>query len=640
MGATMAKTRRFHMQFEPMTIEHLGLRLYSTLPPVLAELVSNAFDAESPKVEVFFPTDPITPTTEVVIRDYGHGMSADELEDEYLPIGRNRRGPDSRTVKSKHGRRTVTGRKGLGKLSSFGIAEEMEIRSIRESDAWTLRLNYEEMKRWALHHPGAPYEPTVVAERTGRTNEPDGVELRLRKLRRTRRIDEDGVRHGLAYRLDMIGGSFQVLINGVPIKPGDRARRGDCDQSWDLAKTPVGNTLETRDVVQGWIGFVPGASQTGRGVDIFAHGKAAELASFFNYSTTHAQFARAHLVGEVHADFLDGDEDLIATARNSVVWEAPAAQALQVWGQGLLRWAFEQWLAERRKAKEEEITREAGFDIWLESRQPSEQKAAKRMLRILAEDENLDPASAKPLLEIVKASVETIAFQDLIDTIEAEKASAVTLLRLFAEWRVIEAREHLRLADGRLSAIDKLDEFIEEGALEVQQLQPLLVGHLWMLNRSWSEVSIQPKYSKMLRENCKEPKGLAEKDRRLDIVGVAGGARHMTVVELKRPEKTLSREDLDQIEKYVDWARENIAGGTAKDSPESIEGLLIVGKVSRQAGVREKVRRLAGDNIRVQTYRDLHAAAVEQYKEVEKRLEQVAPEYTRMRRKAGKRKTG
>ena len=34
------------MSFEPMTIEHLGLRLYSTLPPVLSELVSNSHDAE------------------------------------------------------------------------------------------------------------------------------------------------------------------------------------------------------------------------------------------------------------------------------------------------------------------------------------------------------------------------------------------------------------------------------------------------------------------------------------------------------------------------------------------------------------------------------------------------------------------
>ncbi|MBU6483098.1 MAG: ATP-binding protein, partial [Nitrospirae bacterium] len=342
----MTSRHTFHMAFEPMTIEHLGLRLYSTLPPVLSELVSNAYDAESPVVEVSFPTDKVTTETEVIVRDYGHGMDADELEREYLPIGRNRRGEDSSNSQSKNGKRTVTGRKGLGKLSSFGVAEEMEIRAIKSGNAWTLRLNYDEMKKWAKSNPGKPYEPVVVKERTGKTSECEGVEIRLRKLRRTKSIDEAIVRRGLARRLNVIGPGFKVVINGAEISPGERTRREECskDQSWDLADTPAGAMLEAGDVIHGWVGFVPGASQTGRGVDIFANGKAAELGSFFNYSSTSVQFARSHLVGEVHANFLDEGEDLISTARNSVVWESAKSQALQSWGQSLLRWAFDQWL--------------------------------------------------------------------------------------------------------------------------------------------------------------------------------------------------------------------------------------------------------------------------------------------------------
>lgn len=632
----MVAARKFHMKFEATTIEHLGLRLYSTLPPVLAELVSNAYDAESPKVEVVFPTGPITPDSEVIVRDFGHGMTADELEDEYLPIGRNRRGPDSADANSKNGLRRVTGRKGLGKLSSFGIAEEMEFRSVRKGEAWTLRLNYEEMKEWAKSNPGQPYEPYVVKERTGSTSDLDGVEVTLRRMRRTKNIDVGIVRRGIAQRLHIIGPKFKVLVNGKAIGPGDRTRREDClkQQSWDLDETPIGDALADGNKVSGWVGFVAKSSQTGRGLDIFANGKAAELGSFFNFPSTHAQLARAYVIGEVHADFLDEGEDLVATARNSVVWESGPAQDLQTWGQELLKWAFGEWLKRRHQTKEEEITREAGFDKWLETRQPSEQKAAKRMLQLLVTDEELEPESARPLLEIIKASVESVAFQELVDTIEAEKANASTLLRLFDEWRVIEAREHLRLADGRLSAIDALEKFINEGALEVQELQPLLVDNLWLLDSQWTQVDVQPTYTKMLRENCKEPKKLADKDRRLDIVGVTEGTRHLTVVELKRPEKTLSRDDLEQIEKYVDWARTNIVGGTGKDSPASADGLLIVGKLSKDATIRKKVDRLRTDGIRVETYRDLHNAAREQYKEIERRLEAVAPEYTRKRRQA------
>lgn len=35
------------MKFDPQTIEHLGIQMYYTMPPVIAELVSNAFDADA-----------------------------------------------------------------------------------------------------------------------------------------------------------------------------------------------------------------------------------------------------------------------------------------------------------------------------------------------------------------------------------------------------------------------------------------------------------------------------------------------------------------------------------------------------------------------------------------------------------------
>ncbi len=626
--------RKFRMTFEPMTIEHLGLNLYSTLPPVLGELVSNAFDAESSKVEISLPTGEITPATEVIVRDYGHGMSPDALQDEYLPIGRNRRGEDNRNVMSKTGQRYVTGRKGLGKLSAFGIAEELEVRSVSGGEAWTLRLNYLGMKAWAKAHPKEDYEPIVVNDRTGNTKDPDGVEIRLRGLRRKNKISEDIVRHGLAQRLDMIGPKFKVIINSNEIKPGERQRRADClpDLLWEIDETPSGNTLSTAHKVRGWIGFVRGAKATGRGVDIFAHGKAAELGSFFNLSSTHAQYARAYIIGEVNADFLDEDEDLISTARNSVVWEHPTAQALQGWGQTLLRWAFDQWVAKRKKEKEEEITREAGFDKWLETRTPAEQTAARKMLKILVDDETVEPGSAKPMLEIIKSSVETVAFRELVDAMEEKTTSAATLLQLFHDWRLIEAREHLRVADGRQSATNQLEEFIDNGALEVSELQPLLSKNLWLLNPRWTEADEQATYSKLLRDHCKEPKGTLDEDLRLDILGVTVGARLLTVVELKRPEKTLSRDDLEQIEKYVDWAESNICG-TSDTSPTHVEGLLVVGNIGNSAQVKQKLKRLAASNIRVETFRGLHAAARREYKGVEEHLEKIAPEYARSRRK-------
>ena len=50
----MSDTTTFEMRFDPRTIEHLGVKMYSTLPPALAELISNAYDADASEVTLKF----------------------------------------------------------------------------------------------------------------------------------------------------------------------------------------------------------------------------------------------------------------------------------------------------------------------------------------------------------------------------------------------------------------------------------------------------------------------------------------------------------------------------------------------------------------------------------------------------------
>ncbi len=439
----MANSLKFTMPFEPMTINHLGLRLYSSLPPVISELVSNAYDAEAAKVEVSVPIGQITTDSEVIVRDWGLGMSAAELQDAYLPIGRNRRGTNAANTKSKNGSRLVTGRKGLGKLSAFGVAAEMEVRSVQDRHAICLRLNHDAMMKWAATHTADhPYEPEVVKARTGATDDEDGVTVTLRHLKRKTPIDADELRRGLARRLYVIKSGFKVKVNGVPVSPKDRVRLSDCveDFSWRLADVPGNGDVQTGCKCTGWIGFTETSSQVGRGVNIIATGKAVELGSYFNFPSTHAQFARAHLIGQIHADFLDLKEDLVSTARNSVAWESEIGQAFEAWGQKVLKWAFDQWVELRRKKKEEKVIKIAEFDTWLASRPVREKKIAKKMVRLLIDDPNIETESAVPLLGIVKSSVENVYFQDLVSAMEDQGASAATLLSLFDEWRIIEAR--------------------------------------------------------------------------------------------------------------------------------------------------------------------------------------------------------
>lgn len=119
------------MKFNPNTISHLGIQMYSTLPPVLAELVSNSYDADAHEVILELNDSDINNKT-ISISDDGHGMTFSEINNCFLLIGRNRRGTDLKNQKSRSGKRFVIGKKGIGKLAFFGIAQTITITTVAD----------------------------------------------------------------------------------------------------------------------------------------------------------------------------------------------------------------------------------------------------------------------------------------------------------------------------------------------------------------------------------------------------------------------------------------------------------------------------------------------------------------------------
>ena len=115
----------FEMRFDPQTIKHLGLRMYSTLPPALAEIISNSYDADATIATITLIEENVKPK-EIKIEDYGIGLSYDDITNKFLVIGRNRRIEEG-DVPSKKYNRLPTGKKGLGKLALFGLAKTITI---------------------------------------------------------------------------------------------------------------------------------------------------------------------------------------------------------------------------------------------------------------------------------------------------------------------------------------------------------------------------------------------------------------------------------------------------------------------------------------------------------------------------------
>ena len=45
----MPNKKKLVMRFDPNTIEHLGVKMYSQIPTAIAEMIANSYDADAKK---------------------------------------------------------------------------------------------------------------------------------------------------------------------------------------------------------------------------------------------------------------------------------------------------------------------------------------------------------------------------------------------------------------------------------------------------------------------------------------------------------------------------------------------------------------------------------------------------------------
>ncbi|HDR1005806.1 TPA: ATP-binding protein, partial [Pasteurella multocida] len=114
------------MKISHNIVEHLGLKLYQNKPTnVIAELVSNAWDANAEKLDI----DIIGNDDKYIsVQDNGCGMNLEILKNTYLVIGKSKYNnlEEQKEIVSRTQRKPM-GRKGIGKLAPFGICQQMHV---------------------------------------------------------------------------------------------------------------------------------------------------------------------------------------------------------------------------------------------------------------------------------------------------------------------------------------------------------------------------------------------------------------------------------------------------------------------------------------------------------------------------------
>lgn len=135
----MATAPELRMTISLNVLEHLGINLYSNVPAVLSEIVANAWDADADKVQIEWDRN----AGRITIQDDGVGMTPEEINGRFLNVGYCRR--DDQPGRTPKGRIPM-GRKGIGKLSSFSIADTVGVETAKDGWKSAFRMQVEKIR--------------------------------------------------------------------------------------------------------------------------------------------------------------------------------------------------------------------------------------------------------------------------------------------------------------------------------------------------------------------------------------------------------------------------------------------------------------------------------------------------------------
>ncbi len=383
--------QNFRMTFDPKTIEHLGVKMYSTLPPALAELISNAYDADSENVILEFKE--LGSKKFISVIDDGMGMDSNDIQNRFLVIGRNRRKDDGDKPTPRFGR-FATGKKGLGKLALFGLAKIITIDTVKNGFRNRFVLNWDD-----LLSASGEYKPTIEINNQ-LTNRSNGTTIKLSELKRQSTFEVESLADSLS-KIFIVDDSFKIILkkqNGEVINiDNDRRYKGFNQQfNWDVEEIlPKESEYYGKILGKLYTSETPIRPNSGlRGVSLFSRGKLVNNPEFFSNSTSSHFFQ--YLTGWFSVDFIDElDDDVISTNRQSVDWDNVEMAKLREFLSTLISRVNNEWRIKRKVKKEDEIKKITGIDTghWMSTMPKDMREQTSKIIEFLGEEDALETYS-------------------------------------------------------------------------------------------------------------------------------------------------------------------------------------------------------------------------------------------------------
>lgn len=612
-------------------LNHLGINLYSNVAAVLAELVANCWDADAESVQI-----EVNPADRTIrITDNGKGMTKEELNSKFLNVGYQKRNNPNEATSPKH-LRPAMGRKGIGKLSAFSVADVVEVHSVSATDRNAFRMSLQEIKNAISSGSDTTYRPTPIE------CDPSleaGTLIVLRDIRkRLTRASEAALRKRLARRFSVIGPAhkFEVKVNGSPISIEDRGYHNKVQYVWiygdpgysfsnvsyhESRPNSISRDQETFSV-SGWIGTVrhssdlQDADESINRIVVMSRGKLAQedILAEFNEGGLYSKY----IIGEIHADFLDEDtkEDIATSSRQRLVEDDPRFMALKEFIAKELKHIQNTWSGQRDNAGVARAIESPAIKKWFTRLEGDDRKHARslfgRINRLPLESET----QRNELFKHGVLAFENLRYKRRLSSLKDLDLTNLPLVAdVFSSINDIEASLYYQITRERVEVIKALQAHVSKNELE-KVIQEHIYKNLWLLDPSWErateafmEAQAETAFNRIT--NTLSPE---EKSGRLDIKYCRISGAHV-IVELKRADRSLSSYELvQQVAKYRSALLKLL-----DNSNERVECICLVGKPlkdwSEPNGRKESEEMLRSKSTRVMLYGELLRSAYSQYNE-------------------------
>ncbi|MBA3530740.1 MAG: ATP-binding protein [Ardenticatenales bacterium] len=622
-------------------LNHLGIGLYSNVPAILSEVVANAWDADASRVDITIDSH----KGEIVVQDDGHGMTASDINEKYLCVGYQKR--EKEPPKTPKGRLPM-GRKGIGKLSVFSIANFVEVQSVKNGEASGLLMNLYDIKQKirggeGTYHPIPIDPPAILITR--------GTKITLTDLRKPVMVAETYLRKRLARRFSVLGGKeFRVFLNGVEITVKDRDFFDHVEMLWYFGAESADVALKCKNAkrvislsnvvnetkgytVKGWVATAvnqQAIDETNNNIIIFARGKLIQedMLSDFKEGGLFSKY----LIGEIDADFMDLDEyeDIVTSNRQSVKEDDSRYTELREFVQRVLKQVQADWGNYRTSAGTDKALQNPAIKQWYGRLTTGRKKYAQGLFGKIESLKGVDEEAKRQLYKHTLLAFEKLALTDtlgFLESLETEKDFAM-LTELFHGIDDIEAVHYHQIAKGRLEILKHFDQLLNRDAeIKERVLQEYLFDHLWLLSPSWERATVDARMEESLgREFDVVAAGLTEDERRgrLDIRYRTAANKHI-VIELKKYNRRVGISELvDQVMKYQ-GALTKCLNTHHPSAPHLIEIICILGyHPTPESNLRQHAELLKVCNARYVLYDELINEALLGYQDYLTRTQEIS----------------